>query len=220
MHRSFGAAATAVFLLTFLFLLSAGYHSVTLSYLSDYPIRQDFSSYKGMDLSNATLQAHAENVVEYLLGDAALDTSFFHSYEVEHLHDVRSIFLALEMLAGLAILFLAVASFVEDLSWMLSALTWGSAAAFGILLVLSVWSLVSFDSLFLLMHHVLFRNNLWLLNPYTDNLILLFPEQFFSAVALSFMELAAIVSVIVFAASLFLHMRLEKLHDVEHHKKK
>jgi len=47
-----------------------------------------------------------------------------------------------------------------------------------ILIFLILYLFVPFDKLFINFHLILFRNDLWLLNPETDRLIVLLPEDF------------------------------------------
>ena len=49
----------------------------------------------------------------------------------------------------------------------------------GVVLALALWGIVNFDGLFITFHKVFFRNDLWLLNPWQDLLIMLMPTPFF-----------------------------------------
>ncbi len=62
----------------------------------------------------------------------------------------------------------------------------GGAVALGILLVMGVGSMVgNFQGMFVRFHEIAFTNDLWLLDPTKDYLIMLFPEPFwYDAVAL------------------------------------
>lgn len=44
---------------------------------------------------------------------------------------------------------------------------------------LGIWATIDFTSLWESFHHLFFRNDLWLLNPRTDLMINMFPEDFF-----------------------------------------
>lgn len=48
-----------------------------------------------------------------------------------------------------------------------------------LLAFLGIWALIDFTSLWESFHHLFFRNDLWLLNPRTDLMINMFPEDFF-----------------------------------------
>ena len=65
------------------------------------------------------------------------------------------------------------------------ALCGRGAGAFLLLIAAAaaVWAAIDFVSLFTLFHQLLFTNDLWLLNPQTDLLLMLMPEPFFIAYA-------------------------------------
>ena len=46
-------------------------------------------------------------------------------------------------------------------------------------IILSVLSLLAFQQLFLIFHQISFANDLWILDPATDYLIMMFPQNFF-----------------------------------------
>jgi len=48
-----------------------------------------------------------------------------------------------------------------------------------LLIALSFLALTNFESTFTKFHEIMFTNNLWLLNPATDKLIVMYPENFF-----------------------------------------
>ena len=64
---------------------------------------------------------------------------------------------------------------------------------FGAALVLAVWGLIDFNSLFYAFHRVLFRNDLWLLDARQDLLLQLMPEDFFVSYALDLMKNSALI---------------------------
>ncbi len=57
--------------------------------------------------------------------------------------------------------------------------SYGVFLFYALLLAVLLWGILDFTSLFTVFHHVLFTNDLWLLNPDTDRLIQLMPESFF-----------------------------------------
>ena len=54
----------------------------------------------------------------------------------------------------------------------------GGILTITLILAVGLFSLVGFDTLFLMFHQISFRNDLWQLNPYTDYLLLMFPKGF------------------------------------------
>jgi integral membrane protein (TIGR01906 family) len=112
-----------------------------------------------------------------------LDRQLYNQKELVHLDDVRSIisiFKALQIAAILA--FLAAGASVFGLLGIRRLLRGIQAGAIVTLFVMGslvVWSLIDFDSLFYLFHIVSFSNDLWLLDPTKDYLIMMFTESFF-----------------------------------------
>lgn len=67
----------------------------------------------------------------------------------------------------------------KHLSMILYGFRNAAVMVFGLALILCIWGLISFDSLFYSFHLLFFSNRLWLLNPNTDLLIQLMPTEFF-----------------------------------------
>ena len=55
---------------------------------------------------------------------------------------------------------------------------WGGVLTVGLLVAFGLAATVGFDALFLLFHRVSFANDFWQLDPRTDYLVLLFPQNF------------------------------------------
>ncbi len=78
-----------------------------------------------------------------------------------------------------------------------------------ILLILPlVFYLINFSNFFLKFHETLFSNNLWLLNPETDNLINMFPENFFKDFVITVFIRSMFVGVLLILISLILRKKL------------
>lgn len=143
--------------------------------------------------------SHVTNVlVDYLMGRSdslAVDVTlngqiqpFFNQREIDHMVDVQALFvktifirnLALGglILSLLAAIGLARKSFVSVLTQGMieASMVLGTLFAF-----LMVYAVLDFEGFWIQFHQTLFTNDLWLLNPNTDNLINLVPEPFFTA---------------------------------------
>ncbi len=130
-------------------------------------------------------------------GEGTIDTDFFNEKEKSHLVDVRQLFktaeLALDIsfvisvfaLAGLAYLIMLLAAYMSHkevmsnihlllarILTMTGFITTGIGAFF-------IFVAMTFSTSFIRFHELLFDNENWLLDPLTDNLIRMFPEQFF-----------------------------------------
>jgi integral membrane protein (TIGR01906 family) len=110
--------------------------------------------------------------------------TLFNEREVSHMKDVKALVqLDYKGLIGTAIyagLYTLLPFFRRgrrkgDLA---RATVWGSAITLGILVALGIGTASDFDALFLRFHFLAFTNDLWLLDPTRDYLIMLFPEGF------------------------------------------
>ena len=113
----------------------------------------------------------------------------FNEREIGHLRDVKELFhLDYWVLMGTLIYalgYLGVYLFWRkdrrQLAW---GLVGGSGLTLGLMLVLGVGMLLNFDQLFWQFHLISFTNELWLLDPTKDYLIMLFPSGFWFDTAL------------------------------------
>ncbi len=123
----------------------------------------------------------ARELAQYLSGKDA-DLSLFNAREVTHLNDIRRLFRLFDrswMLLIPAAVMGVIAIRTRDrkgfiLGLVLTALAVGAMATYIAL---------DFDGAFITMHRLLFTNDLWLLDPRTDLLICLMPEEMFISLA-------------------------------------
>jgi len=142
-------------------------------------------------LSPEELSAAARQITGYFNSDEELlDIEFFGEREILHMRDVKGLvrlgyavqvgslsYAALFILAGFA---LRRGAFWRRLAGYLIRGSWLTIA---LIAVIGLWALVDFDSLFLAFHLAGFSNDLWQLSP-ADNLLLMFPQEFFNEAAL------------------------------------
>ena len=125
-----------------------------------------------------------QNLLGYLLGRESLATEFYTDREILHLTDVRHI-ISFWQIAGsglLLVVAISVASLMrQDSRSGFRVIGWAGAVTLltfiGLGLVLLFW----FQQLFLGFHLTAFRNEFWLLDPATENLIVLYPPELFAA---------------------------------------
>jgi integral membrane protein (TIGR01906 family) len=138
----------------------------------------DFGGYE----KNATLM-----LFSYFQGKTSADEfgDFFSQKEKLHLADVEGLidtakFLYYSSAILLAALLAAMYLLNKDKFFKnIAKLFIVSGALMLLLLGIFALLLTNFESSFIGFHKLLFSNDLWLLNPATDHLIQLFPEQFF-----------------------------------------
>jgi integral membrane protein (TIGR01906 family) len=74
---------------------------------------------------------------------------------------------------------------------------WGSGFSILLVMMLGVLALIDFNWLFTQFHLLSFTNDLWLLDPATDYLIMLFPEGFWSDAVIVIFALMVILALAV-----------------------
>jgi integral membrane protein (TIGR01906 family) len=77
------------------------------------------------------------------------------------------------------------------------ALMWGSLLTIGVLAVLGLAAATSFDAFWTRFHLIAFTNDLWLLDPARDNLIRIYPPEFWADAVLLVAALTAIEAVLL-----------------------
>ena len=172
-------------------------------------------------LDAAQLRVVAQTFVEYLRNPAAsLDLTIvvggvrrplFNERELQHMVDVQHLFLLAgraRLVAGAILLIVPLLGLVAQRAQFLprlgSMLTAGGILTVAILLLLGALSLVDFTELWTRFHRVAFTNDLWVLDPRTDYLIMLFPEGFWFDAVMRIAMLSAMEAVAMGAAGLAL----------------
>ncbi len=155
-------------------------------------------SVEAAGVDKAALSEIGDMLVDYLKEDRA-DLSMeavvngakqpvFNQREVEHMADVLELFrLERRLVWGLllpGLMLTAIGLFGSGWTKRL-ALAGGIGQGFWLALAAfaAVWAAFDFNAVFLGFHRLLFRNDLWQLNPATDLMIRMLPEKFFAAVA-------------------------------------
>ena len=125
--------------------------------------------------------------------------------EVLHMADVKELLLLTKRVAALSgayLLALALLGLcfrrrilVQDTA---AVLLGGGVLTLGLMLLAALGTFIGFDQLFLLFHLISFTNNLWLLDPTRDYLLMMYPDGFFRdatlvIAALTLVEAVALV---------------------------
>jgi len=171
--------------------------------------KYDISRVTGLDTSE--LDRVAEGLIGYFnSGEEYISLTvtkngesfeLFNEREVGHLKDVKGLFrLGYYALLGALVYALAYFCIVffcrrdrRRLAW---GLVGGGGLTLALMLVLGIFIAVDFDRFFLQFHLLSFANDLWMLDPATDYLIMLFPRGFWFDAAL-FCALATAVGAFI-----------------------
>lgn len=161
-------------------------------------------TYSNFDSVNI-VRIQTKNLLGYLRGKNKLDHNLYSEQDSFHLTDVKSLMdfsSRFFVLSTITSLFIGICLVIKKrFRELLSALLVGSIFTLSLIVLLSLGILNAFDWLFFKFHLLLFSNNLWLFAE-SDNLIKLFPRQFFvhfaNQLALNIFISSAIIAVIAF----------------------
>ena len=114
-----------------------------------------------------------------------IEQDVFNAREIAHMYDVKRLVRGTYWVAlGSALWILATlaAGFAMQRSEYIGPaarlVVWGGAVTLLAVVGVGLASIAAFEQLFLLFHQLSFANDLWILNPYTDYLLILFPGGF------------------------------------------
>ena len=115
----------------------------------------------------------------------SIEQDVFNAREIAHMYDVKRLVRGTYWVAiGSALWILATlaAGFAiqrhEYIAPAARLAVWGGAVTLLAVVGVGLASIAAFEQLFLLFHRLSFANDLWILNPYTDYLLILFPGGF------------------------------------------
>ncbi|NUM25818.1 MAG: TIGR01906 family membrane protein [Candidatus Buchananbacteria bacterium] len=154
--------------------------------------------YQTLDAKRVTDQT--ENLFSYLKNENSLDSQYYTNREVTHLTDIKNIINILQITT-----FISLAGLVSGL--LLIYQREKKAALIKILSIAAVTAIVfytslgllityNFDQFFSILHQLSFRNDFWLLDPTTENLINIFPPNLFAALGSTIIAKAILASLI------------------------
>ena len=218
-----GAAIFAVVLPLFLILFNTSY--ITNSeWLYDYGWwRNDIANRTGLPVDQ--LNRGADQIKEYFGNDAEFldllvdyngsDVSLYKEREILHMVDVKELMqavFAVTRWSGVALLLLLALGLIalkqEVFPLLLRSLKWSAIGTGAFLVVFGGTAAIDFGWLFTQFHFLSFANDLWLLDPRNDYLIIMFPQQFFFEATLFIGLLTIIDFGLITAAARFARKRL------------
>jgi integral membrane protein (TIGR01906 family) len=184
--------------------------------------RYGVSRTTGLDAGQ--LRQVAEAFIAYFDGqDDALELTveiggarrpLFNQRELDHMRDVQQIITLvgrLQVLAGVSIVAIVALGFAVERAAFSSTLgklcLAGGGLTLGLLVLLGGLSLVDFSSAFVQFHLLMFDNDLWILDPRRDYLIMLFPQGFWFDATMRIATFTAIEAAAIGAAGLCLVLR-------------
>ena len=160
-----------------------------------------------------------EETISVLVEEGGQEVSFFNARETAHLRDVKDLFQITFRVQELGIAFVftyVVGVFIwareGSLRRLATQVLAGSLVAIAVILALGAVALLGFDRAFEQFHFIAFSNDLWRLDPRTDHLIQMFPEDFWFDVSMlvGLLTLAE-AAVLALASGLYLGLTRQRL---------
>jgi integral membrane protein (TIGR01906 family) len=126
----------------------------------------------------------------------------FNDREVAHMEDVQAliqVFLRLQVIAAAAVILRLAFVVIFDRAVVPVGreMLWSTGLMVALIVLVAVLSFLDFDALWTRFHQIAFRNDLWLLDPRTDYLIMLFPEPFWLAATIRIATSVALQTIVV-----------------------
>ena len=138
------------------------------------------------------------------------DTSLFNEKEKGHLNDVKGLYDVARLLFYSAVIVLIGAcALLRRKREIVTILKRGALLAIIIVLLLILMATTDFTSFFTVFHKIVFANNNWMLNPETDNLIVMFPESFFIAFVTRILVKTVVMAVMLLGITSVLSFRFK-----------
>ncbi len=166
----------SLLLIVFLLLLFA----MVFGFSKNFYLRE-FSLYhpeKTLNINSKFVRYAGQVIPEYLMGkrdnlQIPGFKNFFNEREIKHMDDVKRIFIWVKIISVLSLITFLI--FLKPNGLPLVLLY----SLILIAIILFIFLFLPFNLSFTKFHEILFNNELWLLNPETDRLIVLLPERFF-----------------------------------------
>ena len=160
-------------------------------------------------ITDRELQSAAKQIRDYfnndsewldvrIMGHGGEEYSLYVEREILHMKDVKGLMklvFAVELYASIIVLTIVVGllTLLGKESWAIlgSTVRWSAACSLIVIATVGLLATVAFDQMFWAFHVISFANDLWLLDPQRDFLLMMFPQGFFFDTTLSIALLTA-----------------------------
>jgi len=195
-----------IFLPLFLLLQSVEFNTFDKElYIKSY---ERYGVLKSTNRSIGELDGITKLLLRYLREglDKEVLRPFFSDREVKHMEDVKLLFKYGFMLKNISLILsifgIVTIVYSKDYSYFAKGVFYGIFGWWGFFILLFIVSTWDFTKYFTYFHLIFFDNDLWILNPDTDLLIQMLPEQFFihifRRIVLLFLGMLAIIQLIAY----------------------
>jgi len=187
--------------------------------------------YQGFELNKTQLHQINHELLDYLKhGQGEINITspkensmegFFNEKEIQHLIEVRQLiqttlilfyfFITIFILLCLILYFRNRKNFTKNTIIILMS---GCVLNIIFILIITTMILTNFSNFFTNFHLAVFESNTWLLNPATDNLIKMFPQQFFYSITKNIFYDSIIISIILFLILFYIYTRYLRNNNI------
>lgn len=169
------------------------------------------------------LEDITDNLILYLKGGKNdLLRPHFNEKEILHMEDVQDLFDLARTIKyfGIAIVIFCFLYFIKNKKIKLLAKTflYGLFVNHILLFLIGVLAYQDFNKYFTYFHHIFFTNDLWILNPKTDLMIQMLPENFFFGMATNIM-ISFLIYLAILQVMSYLYLRKDRIGHEEISKK-
>ena len=199
----FRLTLTTITSLIFILIIISGSLNfiVRSSLIYDYNI-STYSIEKRTSLSLEEIKEINLGIRTYFFNEKELlDIDIFSNKEILHMKDVKSVMNFIFDISKILSIVFCILTFVlySYFRVYIYKLIFYSLSLFlSILVFLGTSFLLFFQELFIIFHQIAFNNDLWILNPNEDYLLMMYPEDFFRDVAILILATSFILNVIVY----------------------
>jgi len=199
----FRLTLTTITSLIFILIIISGSLNfiVRSSLIYDYNI-STYSIEKRTSLSLEEIKEINLGIRTYFFNEKELlDIDIFSNKEILHMKDVKSVMNFIFDISKILSIVFCILTFVlySYFRVYIYKLIFYSLSLFlSILVFLGTSFLLFFQELFIIFHQIAFNNDLWILNPNEDYLLMMYPEDFFRDVAILILVTSFILNVIVY----------------------
>ena len=209
------------------FIITISFEMITFSdWIYEFNWERNNISYKS-NLGKDQLNSVSDQIKDYFKDDqekieislqqpGTTVFNLFNQREIDHMIDVKNLVKATLLFEKISLFFIfftiviisykngfkQLFSFLFNIVYK-SLLIWSS-----IFIIILFGIIINFNATFILFHKIFFRNDLWILDPRSDYLLIMFPERFFLEVCLAILLVFVIINFLFFITSLFLDRRL------------
>ena len=184
-------------------------------YINEFTKNNIYNDFKIWDIEKEEIDRNAIELIDYLSDKKSnLDNTYYNSREKAHLADVKRLLKISEItlfacvmteLSCTVMLIYMKKNVLSSLAIFYASL--GEMIAIALFTILTQ---IGFRWVFIKFHEMLFNNDLWLLDPTTDKLIVMLPRRFFMDITIKMVVMALVISALLMIVELIAKKIMKK----------